>query len=36
MQKIFKFIQGVDFDSVENLPNIRTRFQIVFDDFCQF
>lgn len=38
MQKKFKnvqFIQGVDFDKIENLPNNGTKYLLIFDDSCE-
>ena len=30
--KNFKFIQGVNFELIENLPNNRTKYLLIFDD----
>ena len=33
--KNLKFIQGVDFDLIENLPNNGTKYVLIFDDSCE-
>ena len=33
-RKNLKFIQGVDFQLIENLSNIRTKYLLKFDDSC--
>ena len=32
MQKNLKFIQGVDFELIENIPNNGTKYLLIFDD----
>ena len=34
-RKNLKFIQGVDFDLIENLPNNGTKYLLIFDDSCE-
>ena len=34
-KKKFNFIQGVDFERIENLPNIGTKYLLIFDDSCE-
>ena len=34
-RKNLKFIQGVDFELIENLPNDRTIYLSKFDDSCE-
>ena len=34
-RKNLKFIQGVDFDLIENLPNNGTKHLLIFDDSCE-
>ena len=34
-RKNLKFIQGVDFDLIGNLPNNGTKYLLIFDDFCE-
>ena len=34
-RKNLKFIQGVDFELIENLPNDRTIYLSIFDDSCE-
>ena len=34
-RKNLKFIQGVDFDLIENLPNNGTGYLLIFDDSCE-
>ena len=34
-QKKLKFIQGVDFDLIENLPNNGTKYLLIIDDSCE-
>ena len=34
-RKNLKFIQGVDFQLIENLPNNRTKYLLIFDDSCE-
>ena len=34
-RKNFKFIQGVDFELIENLPNNGTKYLLIFDDSCE-
>ena len=34
-RKNLKFIQGVDFDLIENLPNNGTKYLLTFDDSCE-
>ena len=31
-RKKFKFVQGVDFHLIENLPNNGTKYMLIFDD----
>ena len=31
-RKNFKFIHGVDFDLIENLPNHENKYLLIFDD----
>ena len=33
--KNLKFIQGVDFEVIENLPNNGTKYLLIFDDSCE-
>ena len=33
-RKNVKFIQGVDFELIENLPNNGTKYLLIFDDSC--
>ena len=35
MQKNLKFIQGVNFDLIESLPNNGTKYLLIFDDSCE-
>ena len=34
-RKNLKFIQGVDFELIENLPNKGTKYLLIFDDSCE-
>ena len=34
-RKNLKFIQGVDFELIENLPNNGTKYLLIFDDSCE-
>ena len=34
-RKSLKFIQGVDFELIENLPNIGTKYLLIFDESCE-
>ena len=34
-RKNLKLIQGVDFELIENLPNNRTKYLLIFDDSCE-
>ena len=34
-RKNLKFIQGVEFDLIENLPNNRIKYLLIFDDSCE-
>ena len=34
-RKNLKFIQGVDFELIENLPNNGTKYLLIFDDCCE-
>ena len=34
-RKSLKFIQGVDFDLIANLPNNGTKYLLIFDDSCE-
>ena len=34
-RKNLKFIQGVDFDLIENLPNNGAKYLLIFDDSCE-
>ena len=34
-RKNLKFIQGVDFEMIENLPNNGTKYLLIFDDSCE-
>ena len=34
-RKNLKFIQGVDFELIENLPNNGTKYFLLFDDSCE-
>ena len=34
-RKNLKFIQGVDFDLIETLPNNGTKYLLIFDDSCE-
>ena len=34
-EKNLKFIQGVDFELIENLPNNGTKYLLIFDDSCE-
>ena len=34
-EKNLKFIQGVDFELIENLPNKGTKYLLKFGDSCQ-
>ena len=34
-RKNLKFIQGVDFELIENLPNNGTEYLLIFDDSCE-
>ena len=34
-RKNLKFIQGVDFDLIENLPNNAIKYLLIFDDSCE-
>ena len=34
-RKNLKFFQGVDFELIENLPNIGTKYLLKFDDSCE-
>ena len=33
--KNIEFIQGVDFELIENLPNNGTKYLLIFYDFCE-
>ena len=38
MSKIMKnieFVQGVDFELIQNLPNNGTKYLLIFDDSCE-
>ena len=38
MSKIIKhieFVQGVDFELIQNLPNNGTKYLLIFDDSCE-
>ena len=34
-RKNLKFIQGVDFELIEKLPNNETKYLLIFDDSCE-
>ena len=34
-RKNLKFVQGVDFELVENLPKNGTKYLLIFDDSCE-
>ena len=35
MQKKLYFIQGVDFERIENLPKNEIKYLLMFDDSCE-